>query len=150
MRRLAVALALSPILIAACAKQDAAPVADAPATPAINLADLAGTWSATTTPQGSDSVIVAYTITGSADAAGWTIALPGRDVMPLSVTVSGDSLLTQTPSFESVLRPGVQVFTTGVLRLVDGQLTGPMVAHYPSATGPDSVANLWTTATRAP
>jgi hypothetical protein len=43
----------------------------------------------------------------------------------------------------------VQVTTTGVLRLVDGKLTGPMQAHYVT-TDADSVARLWTSATRMP
>ena len=79
----------------------------------------------------------------------WTITLPGRDPMPFSVTVSGDSLITGAGPYESVLRPGTQVSTTGVLRLVNGQLTGPLVAHYVTA-GADSTLNLVTTATRTP
>lgn len=147
MRRLVSALGM--MLLVACSKPETPPAADMPVAATINLADLAGTWSSQTTAQGSDSVLVTSTIVASADPMAWTIALPGRDVMPMNVTVSGDSILTATGPYESVLRPGVQVSTTGVLRLVNGQLTGPMVAHYTMA-GADSVLTLWTTATRLP
>ena len=147
MRR--VALVLGAVLIAGCAKPETPPPAEVPAAPSINLADLAGTWTAQTTAQGGDSVLVQSTITASADPAGWTLTLPGRDPVPMIITVSGDSILTAAGPFESVLRPGVQVSNTGVLRLVNGQLTGPLVAHYVTS-GADSVLNLWVTATRAP
>jgi len=147
MRR--VALVIGAVLFAGCAKKEAPPPAEVPAPPSIDLVALAGTWATQTTAEGSDSVLVSGTITATADPAGWTISLPGRDPVPMSVTVSGDSLLTSMGPFESVLRPGVQVTTTGVLRLVDGKLTGPMQAHYVT-TGADSVARLWTTATRMP
>lgn len=147
MRRLALIVGLA--LSIGCAKSDTPPAADMAMAPTINLADVAGTWMVQTTAQGSDSVIVVSTMTASADPTAWTLTLPGRDPMPMSLTVSGDSIMTTSGTYESVLRPGVQVFTTGVLRLANGQLSGPMVAHY-STTSADSVLNLWTTATRAP
>jgi hypothetical protein len=147
MRR--VALLVGTLLLAGCAKPETPPVAESPAAPSINLADLAGTWTSVTTAPGSDSALVTSTIVASADPLAWTIALPGRDPMPFSVTVSGDSLITGMGPYESVLRPGTQVSTTGVLRLVNGQLTGPMVAHYVTA-GADSTLNLVATATRTP
>jgi len=147
MRR--VALIVGAVLLAGCAKPEAPPAADMPAAASINLADLAGTWTNQTTAMGSDSVLVTSTIMASADPMAWTITLPGRDPAPMTVSVSGDSIMTTSAPYESVLRPGVQVFTTGVLHLVNGQLTGPMVAHY-STTGADSVLNLWSTATRTP
>lgn len=146
MRR--VALLVGAVLLAACAKPEAPPAADV-AAPSINLADLAGTWTNVVTAQGSDSVLVSSTIVASADPMAWTITLPGRDPMPMSVTVAGDSLMTSVGPYESVLRPGVQVTTNGILHLVNGQLTGPTMAHY-TTTGADSVVSLWTTATRAP
>jgi len=147
MRR--IALVLSTVLVAACAKPETPPAADMTAAPSINLADLTGTWTSVTTAQGSDSVLVTSTIVASADPMAWTITLPGRPTMPFSVTVSGDSILTAIGPFESVLRPGVQVSNTGVLHLVNGQLTGPLVAHYVT-DGADSVLNLFSTATKAP
>lgn len=146
MRRAAMMVAV--VLSTACAKSETPPAAEMTAAPSLNLADLAGTWNSQTTAAGSDSVIVMSTIMASADPMAWTITLPGRDPIPFTVTVSGDSLITGSGPYESVLRAGVQVTTTGVLHLVDGKLTGPMVAHY-TTTGADSTLNLWTTATRA-
>ncbi len=92
-------------------------------------------------------MVLRYTVNVSADPTGWTSVLPGREPMSLSITVSGDSILTQSPPFESVKRPGVQVSSSGYLRLVDGKLTGPMFVR--SATADSvTVVNLWTTLTR--
>jgi hypothetical protein len=146
MRR--VALLIGAVLLAGCAKKEAPP-AEVAAAPSLNVADLAGTWTTQTTAPGSDSVLVTGAITATADPAGWTMALAGRDPMPMMITVSGDSLMTSMGPYESVLRPGTQVTTNGILHLVNGQLTGPMTAHYVTA-GADSVLNLWTTATKAP
>jgi hypothetical protein len=147
MRR--VALVLSAVLWAGCAKPETPPAAEMPAAPSINLADLAGTWTSQTTAPGYDTVVVTGTLTASADPMAWTFALPDRPVQSMNVTVSGDSIMTSMGPFESVRRPGVQVTTQGVLHLVNGQLTGPVVARYATG-GADSVLNLWMTATRAP
>ncbi len=150
MRCVVPALALSTLLVAACAKQDAPPVADASAAPTINLTDLAGQWTAVTTAVGSDSVLVTFTMTASADPMNWSMTFSGREQpVAMSVGVSGDSILIQSEPYESALRPGVEVSVNGSMRLVDGALVGPSVAHY-ATTGPDSVLNLWITATRAP
>jgi hypothetical protein len=69
--------------------------------------------------------------------------------MPMQVTVDGDSIMTATGPYESVLRPGVQVSTAGVMRLVDGKLLGANIAHYVTG-GADSVVRLQSVATRAP
>ncbi len=151
MRRLV--LVLSAALLAGCAKKEAPPAeqapAAAPAAPSIDVASLAGTWNLSGTIAGDTNVVVTGTITATADPAGWTITLPNRPAMPLSVTVSGDSLLTASGPYESVLRKGVQVTTNGVLHLVNGQLVGQNVAHYAVKTA-DSVATLQMTATKAP
>jgi hypothetical protein len=51
--------------------------------------------------------------------------------------------------FESVLRKGVQVSTTSVLRKQGDKLVGITVAHY-KTKGADSVTRLPTTLTRVP
>jgi glucose/arabinose dehydrogenase len=152
------------ILLIACAKKEqkaadttaAAPPAAAPApapapAPAatLSLADLAGKWTAKTLPENSDSVLVTSTITATADTTGWTIALPKRPVMPLHISVSGDSILYSTGTYESVLRKGVQVSTTGVLHKQGDKLVGINLGHYKVAGG-DSVRRFRMELTKQP
>jgi len=133
------------------ATDTAATAAPAPAAAApLSLADLNGTWTQTVRPENSDSVLVTATIVAKTDNTGWTITLPGRPPMPVRVSVSGDSLMTATGPYESVLRKGVQVTTNAVLRRQpDGKLTGFTIAHYQGAKA-DSVVRLRTELTKAP
>ena len=132
---------------------DTAAIAAAPApapAPTLSLADLAGNWTQTVRTETSDSVLVTATITATADTTGWTVTLPGRQPMPVRVSVSGDSIMTATGPYESVLRKGVQVTTNGVLRRQpDGKLTGITIARYQGAAA-DSVVRLRTELTKAP
>jgi glucose/arabinose dehydrogenase len=152
------------ILLIACAKTEqkvadttataapAAAPAPAPAPPpaaALSLVGLAGKWTAQTRPENSDSVLVTSTITATADTTGWTIALPKRPVMPLHVSLSGDSLLYSTGSYESVLRKGVQVSTSGVLHKQGDKLVGINLGHYKVA-GADSVRRFRMELTKQP
>jgi hypothetical protein len=145
------------VLVAACAKADETPatdsaaptVAPAPA-PMIALADLVGKWKQETRGENSDSVLVTSEVNATADPTGWTLLLPGRPEMPLRITVSGDSLITASGPYESVLRKGVQVTTEGVLRKQGDKLVGITRAHYQRATGADSVVTLRTELTRVP
>jgi hypothetical protein len=126
---------LSLLLVVACAKADK-PAADAPASPpaataGISLQDLAGTWSMKTMAEGSDSVLVAYQLTATGTESGWTLNFPGRDPLPMRVlAVAGDSVVTESGPYESVLRKGVQVTTRTVMRLSHGALAGTTVASY--------------------
>jgi len=147
MRRLT--LVLSSVLLAACAKPETPPAADAAAAPTINLADVAGEWMVQATAMGSDSVIVMFSMTASADPAGWSMNLTDRDPVPMVITVSGDSIIHNAGPYQSVLREGVQVSVSGSMHLVDGELVGPSVAHYVTSDS-DSTANLWVTAKRVP
>ena len=147
MRRLI--LGLGAALLAGCAKPEAPPAEPPAAPPAINLADVAGTWTVQSKVEGSDSVLVTTTITATATTEGWTITLPGRNPIPMAVTVSGDSVMTSAGPYESAVRKGVQVSTNGVMRLVDGKLIGTTVAHY-SVTTADSVVRLRTEGTKNP
>jgi hypothetical protein len=147
-------LALLALLALACGKQEqtpeAAPAEMAPAAPAFSLADAAGKWTYVAKTMTGDTVLVTAELTASADPAAWTMLLPDRPVMPVSVTVSGDSVMTAVAEYESVLRKGVKVTTNGVLRMVDGKLVGTMVAHYSNTPTADSVRNLMIEATRKP
>jgi hypothetical protein len=145
-----VALALSLALLTACAPKDDAPAADdaavqAPAAPTI--ADFAGNY-AVTAIIGTDTVPSTMMLT--ADGAGSTMSLPGRPDVPITVSMSGDSLVTQSAEYESVLQAGTMVTVrTAAVRGADGGMTGNMVATY-KAPGGDTVANGSITASRTP
>lgn len=114
----------------------------------LNPADLAGKWHVKTTPENSDSVVVEYDLTATADTTGWVINLPKRKPITPHVMFSGDSVVIDAGPYESVLRKGVQVTTHGVSRLVGGELVGTTVAHY--SKGADSVVTLRTRGTKTP
>lgn len=144
--------ALFALTLAACAggeRAEADSAAAATTTPALDLASLAGRWTQVVRAEGSDSVLVTSELNAGADASAWTITFPGRAPQPVRVTVSGDSLMTENGPYESVLRKGVMVTTTGWSRLVDGKLVGTTIARYAGA-GADSVVRLRTEATRMP
>lgn len=153
MRRLI--LVLSTAAVMGCAKKDEAPpetVAEppAPVAPApIDLAAVAGTWDVKTMGATNDSVLTTFTLEASADTAGWLMAFPKRTPMKLNITVSGDSIMSVSPEYESVLRKGVKVHTNTVWRLVGDKLVGHTLAHYAGA-GPDSVLQLRSEGTKAP
>ena len=149
MRRIALAVAL--VIVAACAKKDEAPPIVVPAPPAatIDPAAVAGTWNMQVMGATSDSVLTTYTLTATAGTEGWVMSMPNRDPMTLRITVSGDSIMSETPEFQSVLRKGVKVRTNSVFHLSGGNLTGTTTARY-STTGADSVVMLRATGTRKP
>jgi hypothetical protein len=97
--------------------------------------------------QDSDSVILTYEMTASADPTAWTITFPGRPPVQVRPTVDGDSIITEAGPYESALRKGQQVTTKGVFRLVNGELVGTTTAHY-QTTGADSVATFRSRATK--
>lgn len=146
------------IALAGCAKTEApgadstamaAPMPEpAPAAPAISLSDMAGAWNMRSIPETGDKTPTTYTLTTAATTEGWTMKLPGRPAMPVRVTVSGDSVLTDAGPYESVRRKGVQVRTDGVLWHRGDSLIGKTIAHY-SVPGADSVLNLRSSGTRS-
>lgn len=137
-------------LLLACGKAAEAPPADttaAAAAPAgVDLASLAGTWTLRTTPDGRDTVIVSE-IRATGTTEGWTMTMPGREPVPVRVRVDGDSIMTETGPFPSVLRQGVMVTTSAVYHVQDGKLVGTLVARY-AGGGPDSVMTGRQEATR--
>lgn len=142
MRKLALLAALA--LVGGCAKKEPPPAPEPPPPPApapIDMNAVAGTWDMKTMAATGDSVLVSYTLTATADTAGWVLNFPKRKPVPLTVTVSGDSVMAVSAEYESVLQKGVKVFTTSAYHLVDGKLTGTAVAHY-SVTTADSVRML--------
>jgi hypothetical protein len=156
-----IALCLCAAVLTACAKKDQAAVdtssmaassttttSTAPA--AVSLADVAGKWNVRAVPtSGTDTTPTNSVITATATTSGWTITFPGRKPIPMKVTVDADSIMSEAGPYPSVRRKGVQVTTTGVMRLQAGSLVGNTTAHFKVKT-PDSVLVLNTTGTRAP
>jgi hypothetical protein len=144
------------VLLVACKGSEEAPATDsaagtmAPAPAAtLSLADLAGKWKQETRTENGDSVLVTSEVNATADPSGWTLTLPGRPAMPVSVAVSGDSIVSGAGPYESVLRKGVQVTTETVFRKQGDKLVGMTTARYQGA-GADSVARLRVEMTRVP
>jgi hypothetical protein len=142
-------------LIAACAPKDAEPTPEAPASeataasaPAGTPADFAGTWNLTATMDGVADPIQS-TMQGTTDFASWTMTLPGRDPVTLEVAMHGDSLVTESLEYESILRAGVMVTVRTASVVKDGMMMGNMVATYRTATGEEKVAGT-IHGTRAP
>jgi hypothetical protein len=152
-------LCCTALAVVGCAKSDdavttdtAAGTAAVTATPVttISLADVAGRWNLRSVPETGDTTPITSQINATADTSGWTMTLPNRQpVATRVIVVAGDSIVTETGPFESVLRRGVQVTTRTTMRLRDGRLVGSTTARY-STTGPDSVLRLRVEGARAP
>jgi hypothetical protein len=149
-------------LIAGCAKKDntaadttstmvasttASTTTAAPAP--INLSDVAGKWNMSSVPASGDTTPTKYVLNASGNTSGWTLNFAGRPPVPVTVTVDGDSIRTESAEYSSVRRKGVKVRTTGWWHLQNGTLTGSTTAHYAVKT-PDSVMVLNSTGTKAP
>lgn len=147
MRRLAFGLVA--VLLVGCApSEEAAPAEEAAVVPVgLSAADLVGTWNVSAMPEGSDSAVT-YTMVATEDPSTWTVQFEGIDPMTAQVTFYGDEVTTVIGPFESRLRAGVMVTSTGVSHLQDGMLMGTFVARY-ETTEADSVISGTTHATRA-
>ena len=140
-------------VLVGCEKPKEQPAADTtmaaapePAMPApVSLADAAGKWTMRVMPADADTTLLTFELV--ADSTGWVFNFPNRKPVTVKAEASGDSILTEAGPYESVLRKGVQVTTTSVMRLVDGKLVGTTIAHY--AKGADSVRSLRVEGTRA-
>jgi hypothetical protein len=144
--------------VVGCAKSDqgavdtsaAATPAPAPAPKTIALADVAGKWNVKGTNEAGDSTVVTYVFTATGDTSGWSITFPNRRPVPVHVVaVAGDSIVIASGPYESVLRKGVQVTTTGPIRMQDGKLLGNITARYKTKRA-DSVRIIRTEGVRAP
>lgn len=137
---------LSLVLLAACAPKEEAPPAETAAAPAVSIADFAGTWNTTTTLPGFDPV--QSQLIANADGTG-SLILTGRDPIPTTLSIMGDSLISVSAEYESVLRPGVMVTTrTAAVRNGD-TLNGVLTATYRTASGEEVVTGTLQS-TRAP
>lgn len=131
---------IAALLIVACA---GAKDAEMPAAAAPTLADFAGEWSIATMVEGTPDPVMS-TMAGTADAASWTMTLQDRPAMPITMSMSGDSVVAQTPEYESVLRKGVMVSVRTAAVLKDGAMVGSMMATYRTPTGEEKVPGTFT------
>lgn len=127
---------LTLIFLMACGGgDDAAPAAEMDAIPAApTLADFAGTWQTSAVLEGTPEP-VPVVLTGSPDGMTWTMDLEGRDPVRLIASMAGDSLVSQSEPYESVLREGVMVQTRMAAVLRDGRMVGKVVATYTTPDG---------------
>ncbi len=144
------------LVAAACSKSEqaadttkmAATPAPAPA-PAVTLADFAGKYAVVATPEsGKDTSVTKYTMTATADSA-WMIEFPSGVKTPMTVSLSGDSVLFKSGQFSSQRRKNVKVWTEGSGRMQGGKFVGETTAHYTNA-GADSVLKLRIEGTKMP
>lgn len=143
----AIALLLTAAVLTACAaKEEEAPAPAPPAAPTI--ADFAGTWNVKSVLEGTPDTVPS-TLTGTADAASWTMSLEGRPSVPVTVSIVGDSLVSQSAEYESVLRKGVMVMVRTASVLSNGALVGNLVATYKTPSG-EQVVRGTTTGAKAP
>ncbi len=99
----------------------------------IALADVAGSWNLTGTPEMEPftPTSIAYSMTATDSAYGWTFTFPEQDPLDIRIiAVEGDSIVVEAGPFESVIRDGVMVSTRTVMRLEDGMLVGTFLATY--------------------
>jgi hypothetical protein len=133
------------------AAKDTTAAAPAPA-PAMaagpKITDFAGTWQMQSTLAGTPKPVPS-TLVGSADGATWTVSLEGRPNIAVTASMVGDSLISQTAEYESVLRKGVMVSVRTASVLKDGAITGNVVATYKTPKGEEKVMGT-VTGTKAP
>jgi hypothetical protein len=147
--RFAVALLAVATVTACAAKEEPAADTAAPAAAAAapTVADFAGTWNTASVLEGTPDTVKS-TLMGTADGS-WSMSLEGRQNIPLTVSISGDSLIAQSAEYESVLRKGVMVTVrTAGVRSGD-MMTGKLVATYKTPSG-EQIVNGTFTSTKAP
>lgn len=103
------------------------------------MADFAGTWQATSMLEGTPDPVTS-TIEVSPDGSEWSMMFEGRDPVPMTVSMEGDSVIMVTDPYESVLRDGVMVTvrTSSALQGPD-RMVGTIVATYATPDGETEV-----------
>jgi hypothetical protein len=108
-------------------------------TSSLALDDLVGVWKVISTDERGGTRIETE-LHATADSSGWSMVGPDRKTVPVKVvTVSGDSIVTQTGLFPSYVLKGAKVSTRSVYRLKGDKLVGTTEARY-KIGGRDSVA----------
>lgn len=104
---------------------------------AVSLADVAGTWDVVAISEAGDTVT--HQMVATDTRQGWEMRTADREPIPMEVVaVEGDSIVTRTAPYPSLLRDGVDVTVTSVTRLSGDRMVGTWVARY-ETTGADSV-----------
>lgn len=138
--RKALLLALA---LVACSTNDASKTDSAAggvAAPApLTAADVAGTWSGTTTAEGSDSIVNRWTSIRESDGAGKLVSDNAPDTISYTVVYDADSMIATSKPFVSRADPKTQVVFRSVGRLKDGKLVGTSMTTL--AAKPDSVVS---------
>jgi len=99
----------------------------------IKLSDVAGTWDGKSMVGPKDSVVASFVVTATADGKGWTMKLPNRDPIPTRIlAMGGDSVVTESGPFQSILRPGQMVTTRTIGHYKGDTMTGWFEARYAS------------------
>ena len=150
MRRLILAV---PFFLLACARAETPPAdsaALATTPPALTDADVAGTWTGTVTPEGSDSVMAHWTQICAAGTCRFTTQEAPKDTMTATYVIEGDSVrATSLPYSDAMVAKGAMIIDTWVARVSGGQVTGHGMAKL--ADKPDSVVMRYRfTGTRTP
>jgi hypothetical protein len=126
-------------LIFACAKTETAQTdsaAMAPAMTALTEADVAGTWTGTSMPSGSDSVIARWTqVCGGGTCRG--TSQESRDTVVSTYTLMADSAVGVSQPYTDPAMPGVQVIDNWVVRIQGTMASG--TGRLTLASKPDSV-----------
>ena len=125
--------------LVACAKADQKPV-DTPASattpppptaPTVNVADLKGTWAAKAMPMNRDTVLTTLELTTNGTEQGWVTTLPNGAKAKMTVlSVSGDSVITQSDTFASATRKGQRVSVHSIMHFKGDSVTGLIHAKY--------------------
>jgi hypothetical protein len=120
------------------------PVAKSP----LALGDVAGRWRMRAMNYRGDSLTV-YELTAAGDTTGWSMTFPNRPALPLQIiTVAGDSIVTETGPYPSVLRSTIAVRSLRTVHRLEGaELVGSFTARY-ETTAPDSVLHGTVVGTR--
>ena len=110
------------------------PAAPTPAPPtSMKQVDVVGDWNGKTMVGPKDSVVATYVLHATASDSGWTLTFPGRDPIATRVLArGGDSVVTETGPYNSVLRPGQMVTTRTTGHISGDTMTGTFAAHYAS------------------
>jgi hypothetical protein len=130
------ALILIPLVVACSRSQQTQGNAAAAGPMALTEADIAGTWTGTSMPEGSDSVVVRWTQVCANGACTGTIE-GTADTIRSTYTLSGDSAVGKSAPYASADAGGAKAVDSWTVRLRDGKAVG--TGALTLADKPDSV-----------